>query len=113
MQLYPAIVVHGLADARAALARGRPVTLVSAPGAGLYAGCLWWRALIARVGDEYPDVPMIDVLDCADSTGQALAALRVGVIRLILSPEAPGSAGLGILLRARGGFLLRSRLELF
>ena len=42
----PAVIVHGLDDARAALAPGRPVTLLSAPGAALYAGCGWWRALV-------------------------------------------------------------------
>ena len=48
MTLHPAVVVHGLADAEAALAVGRPVTLLSAPGAALYAGCLWWREMVAR-----------------------------------------------------------------
>lgn len=42
----PAVIVHGLDNARTALAPGRPVTLLSAPGAALYAGCGWWRALV-------------------------------------------------------------------
>lgn len=107
MQLYPAVVVHGLADARRAMARGRPVTLVSAPGAGVYAGCLWWQALITQVRREYPDVPMVDVLDCADASGQALAALRIGLTRLVLWPDAFGRLLLELIARGQGADLLR------
>ena len=106
MQLYPAAVVHGLADARRVMARGRPVTLLSAPGAGVYAGCLWWRALVGRVGREFPDVPMADVLDCADGTGAALAALRIGLPRLVLAAEAPSRLRLELIARRQGGELL-------
>lgn len=108
MQLYPAVVVHGLADARRAMARGRPVTLLSAPGAGVYAGCLWWRALITQVRREYPDVPMVDVLDCADASGQALAALRIGLTRLVLSPDAFGRLHLELIASGLGAELLGS-----
>ena len=78
MELYPATIVHGLGDALAALAPGRPVTLLSAPGAALHAGCGWWRSVVAAARARHPDVPCIDILDCADATGQALAALRIG-----------------------------------
>ena len=84
MEIYPAVVVHGLPDAVAALARsaaeGRPVTLLSAPGAALYAGCGWWKALIDAAREAHPNVPCMDILDCADGTGQALAAAhdRIG-----------------------------------
>jgi hypothetical protein len=47
MIIHPAVIVHGLSDARAALRPGWPVTLLSAPGAALFAGCLWWRELVA------------------------------------------------------------------
>jgi hypothetical protein len=106
MELYPAVVVHDLAGALAALARGVPVTLLSAPGAGVYAGCGWWRALVAAARAAHPDVPCIDILDCADATGQALAALRIGVTRLVLWPEAPGHAAAEAIAATLGGFLL-------
>jgi hypothetical protein len=109
MTLYPAVVVHGLTEARAVLARGAPVTLLSAEAAALHAGCLWWRDLIERVRQSHPAVPMYDVLDCADGTGPALAALRVGVTRLVLWPGAPGRAGVVALAAARGGFVLARR----
>ena len=106
MELYPATIVHGIADAVSALARGAPVTLLSAPGAGLYAGCGWWRALVEAARAEHPDVPCMDILDCADGTGQAFAALRIGLSRLVLWPEAPGRDAVAAIAEARGGFVL-------
>jgi hypothetical protein len=106
MDLYPAVIVHGLKDAVTALAREEPVTLLSAPGAALYAGCGWWQALVGTARSEYPDVPCVDVLDCADGTGQALAALRIGLTRLVLWPEAPGRDAVVAIADARGGFVL-------
>jgi hypothetical protein len=104
--LPPAVVVHSLAEARAALAGGEAVTLLSPPGAALYAGCGWWRALIEAARAAFPDADCIDILDCADGTGQALAALRIGVNRLILSPDAPGRDAVVAIAEARGGCVL-------
>ena len=80
----PAVIIHGIADARTVLALGQPVTLLSAPGAGVYAGAGWWKALTDQARRECPDAVFDDVLDCADSAGAAMAALRVGVNTLIL-----------------------------
>lgn len=80
------MVVRGLAEARAALAPGRPVTLLSAPGAALFAGCGWWRALVAAARAEHPSAVMADILDCADAPGRALAALRAGQRLIVLEP---------------------------
>lgn len=106
MELYPTVIVHGLSDAVAALARGSGLTLVSAPGAALYAGCGWWRALTEAARASHPDVPCLDILDCADATGDALAALRIGVTRLVLWPEAPGRDAVVAIAEAMGGFVL-------
>src|SRR5690348_5133367 len=110
MQLCPAVIVHGLDDAVAALARaaldGVPVTLLSAQGAGLFAGCGWWRAIVEAARAKHPEVTCIDILDCADGTGQALAALRVGVNRLVLWPEAPGRDSVVAIAESMGGFVL-------
>lgn len=80
--LPPAIVVHGLPQALAALAAaaelGMAVTLISASDAAGYAGPGWFRAVIERACAEYPDVEAVAVLDCGDSPGLALAALRDG-----------------------------------
>lgn len=104
-----AVVVHSLADARVVLALGRPVTLLSGEGAALYAGCGWWRALVAAARAEFPLVPMADLLDCADASGQALAALRIGLRHLILTPDAPGRARVAAIVADQGGALLSKR----
>ncbi len=69
MMLPPAVVIHGLAMARQALAPGMPLTFLSAPGAGSYAGVGWWRAVIAAAGAP-TGTP--DILDCGDAPGRAL-----------------------------------------
>lgn len=110
MEIYRAVVVHGLADAVAALAQGAaeggPVTLLSAPGAALYAGCGWWKALVEAARTAHPDARCMDILDCADGTGQAMAALRIGLTRLVLWPDAPGRAAVVAIAESMGGFVL-------
>jgi len=113
MILHPAVVVHGLDDVRTALRPGRPVILLSAPGAALYAGCLWWRALIARGRAEFPDsaagdVPA-DVLDCAGAPGHAMAALRVGQLGLVLDPACPAFAAVTAAAATLGATVLPGR----
>jgi hypothetical protein len=104
---YPAVIVHRLDDARLALSVGQPVTLLSAPGAALYAGCGWWRALARRARAEAPGVPVADILDCGDGAGQALAALRIGQRHLVLSPGAPGWDAVAAIAAGFGGEVLR------
>jgi hypothetical protein len=106
---YPAVVVHGLADARAALAMRRPVTLVSAPAAALFAGCGWWRALIDHARSEHADVPLDDILDCADASGLALGALRIGQRRIVLTSDAPGWSSVAAIAASLGGHVLMAR----
>jgi hypothetical protein len=86
--LPPAVVVHGLDDARLALAPRRPVTLLSAPGAAVWAGVGWWRGLIMLAAQEHAG-EICDVLDCGDAPGRAMAALRAGQRRLVLDPACP------------------------
>src|SRR6185295_16407063 len=88
----PAVTIHGLDHARAALAPGRGVVLLSAPGAALYAGCGWWRALVAAARAEFPATPMADLLDCADAPGRAMEALRIGLRGIVLDPGCPAFA---------------------
>jgi hypothetical protein len=103
------VVVHGLADARLALAHGLPVTLLSAEAAALFAGCAWWHALVAAARAAFPLVPVGDLLDCADASGQALAALRIGLRHLILTPDAPGRHRVAAIVAGFGGVLLAGR----
>jgi hypothetical protein len=106
MIVHPAVIVHGLTDARAALAPGLPVTLLSAPGAALFAGCLWWRHVVAAALTEYPQTEATDILDCADASGLAMGALRSGVHRLVLWRQAPGHAKVAAIAAEQGGFVL-------
>ena len=80
--LPPAIVIHGLAHAEAALAAaaelGVPVTLISAPSAAGYVGPAWFRAVVEQARAGQPQVDVTAVLDCGDMPGYALAALRDG-----------------------------------
>jgi len=85
----PAVILHGIDQARAALRPGLPVILLSAPAAAGYAGCGWWRALADLAASEHPDTPHIDILDCGAAPGLAMAALRIGQRHLILAPSSP------------------------
>jgi hypothetical protein len=105
MIVHPVVIVHGLADARAVLAIGAPVTLLSAPGAAGFAGCLWWREMIAAARREEPGALAVDVLDCGDAAGHAMAALRSGVTRLVLAPN-PAWAAVERIAVGQGGFVL-------
>jgi len=103
---YPAVIVHGMDHARQALLVRRPVTLLSAPGAALYAGCGWWRALVRQACGAVPHVAVVDVLDCADGSGQALAALRIGQLWLVLWRTSPGWTEIAAIAAERGGNVL-------
>ena len=106
---HPAVTVHGLDDACAALATGRPVTLLSAPGAALFAGCLWWRKVVERARACCPGVMADDVLDCGDAPGLALGAIRAGQRALVLAPGAPGFPAVAAIAHAQGLVLLAAR----
>lgn len=97
--LPPAVVVHGLEHALAALAQGLPITLLSAPGAGAFAGALWWRELVAQARAAHPATPCTDILDCADAPGRAMAAIRAGQAILVLDPACPAFARVASLAR--------------
>jgi hypothetical protein len=106
MIIHPAVIVHGLNDAKAALALGVPVTLLSAPGAALFAGCLWWREVVVAARAGFPRTETVDILDCANASGMAMGALRSGVCRLVLWPDAHGWAGVAAIAERQGGFVL-------
>lgn len=87
----PAFTIHHLDHGRAALtaAEGRPVVLISPPGAAGYQGIGWWLALVRILRAEFPQANFTPVLDCADGPGWAMAALRMGVEKILLWGEGP------------------------
>ncbi|HTN09901.1 MAG TPA: hypothetical protein VL154_02915 [Acetobacteraceae bacterium] len=105
----PAVMVHGLDQARLALALGRPLVLVSAPAAAGYAGCLWWRALADLAAAEAPGLVAADVLDCGDAPGWAMAALRVRCHMLVLDPACPAWARVAAAAAGIGATVLPQR----
>jgi hypothetical protein len=52
------------------------VTLLSAPGAGAYAGAPWFAGIVDQAG------AVSAVLDCGDQPGTVLGALRSGLKRV-------------------------------
>ena len=87
----PAVTVHAAAEAALALALAgaRGVLLLSAPGAAGFLGPGWFLAILHAARTAAPGVPHKAVLDCADSPGLALAALRAGVAEVVLDPACP------------------------
>lgn len=104
----PAVIVHGLPNARMALAAGRPVALLSAEGAAAYAGVGWWQALIGLARAEHPNTLMRDILDCGDSPGCALEALRAHQTLLVLRAEGRIWADIAARAANQGATLLRA-----
>ena len=74
------IIIHSAAQAIAALTAAvradRTVVLASAPDAGGYVGPGWFGALVAAAREAVPKGRFSALLDCGDSVGAALAAIR-------------------------------------
>ena len=85
-RLPPCCVVRGLFEGRLALRAGRPVTLLSAPGAASFGGSASWIA-----------------------PGRALEALRLGQHILVFTGEAPAEQALRERAAALGATVLAER----
>ena len=90
----PAVVVHGRAQAEWALqvAAGRPVLLLSAPGAALNAGPGWFKAVLDQAAAAHPGARLHAALDCAAAPGAALSALRAGFKLVVFDLGQPSAA---------------------
>jgi hypothetical protein len=107
----PAVTVHGLAGATAALAAAGPrgVLLLSAHGAGGFAGPAWFLGVVAQAAAAHPEVTHLAALDCADAPGTALAALRAGVRLVVLDGACPAFAAVRAAAAECGAQLLAAR----
>ncbi len=103
LHLPPAICVHSGGQANLALAAKRPVTLLSARAAAVFAGPAWWRALIAGSGTTQPDI-----LDCADASGRALEAIALRC-RIIILAACPAWPEIAERAESAGSILLTTR----
>ena len=106
------IIVHSLEHARAAVAAaaalGVPVTLVSAPGAGAYAGPSWFKALVDAAAAAHPETAVTAVIDCGEEPGTVQAALRAGFSRVIFTGPEAARGALADIAAARGAVLERA-----
>src|SRR5215468_3671620 len=106
-----AVTVHGLADALAALeaaaSLGRPVVLLSAPGAAAYAGAAWFKALVALARERWPMAEATAMLDCDDRAELVQGALREGLADLVFTGPAGTAARLADIARQQGARLHR------
>jgi hypothetical protein len=102
----PCFIIHDLAQGRAALSAaseaGLGPVLASAPGAAGYLGAGTWRALEELWRREFPETQFLALLDCGDSAGDALAALRAGVTALRLDSHAGTVAKIAAMAEALG-----------
>ena len=109
----PAIVIHSLADARAA-ARvaaelGTAVEIWSAPGAAAYAGAGWFKAVLESTRAAEPAAPISAVLDCAELPGLVLGAFRVGLEAACFTGPARVATKLADIAAQQGARLVRRR----
>jgi len=111
----PVIIVHSIAHAVAALTAaaeaGRPVTLASAPEAGIYGGPGWWRELVAAAKEAVPAARCSAILDCGDDAGAAQGAIRAGVEAIVFTGRAEIAARLTDIAAQAGASLLTARSD--
>ena len=91
-----------MAALKAVARAGRPVVLVSAPEAGIYAGPGWFRALVEAAREAVPDARFSAILDCGDQAGAALAAIRAQIERVIFTGRADVASRLADIARQHG-----------
>lgn len=115
LAVAPFIIIHSLEHARAALAAasalGTTVTLASAPGAGGYAGPVWFKAMIDIAQAEVPECSAPAVLDCGAEAGTVLAALRHGLRRVRFTGGDEAASRLADIAKQHGAVLERSELR--
>ena len=109
------IIVHSLEHARTAVAVAAaldvPVTLASAPGAAAYVGPQWFAEVVANAAATDPEVQVSAILDCGNSPGLVLAALRQGLKRVRFTGSAATADKLFAIARRQGAEVVRGRLN--
>ena len=105
--------IHGLTHLRAALAAGaetgRPIVALSGIGASGFAGAGWFKALIDQGRQEFPDLPMTAILDCADRAGDVPAALKRGITHIVFTGHPKAASRLQDIAAQMGATILLER----
>ena len=106
----PAIIIHDLAQAEAALmaARdlGRSVTLTSAVGAIGYLGPRTFLKIVDAAAAAVPEARFETVVNCGGEPGLALAALRHGATRIAVDIGTTTAERLADIARQQGATIL-------
>jgi hypothetical protein len=76
--------------------------LVSPPDAGGYVGPGWFAALVDATREAVPEAQFSAFLDCGESVGAALAAIRAGVEGVIFTGRADVARRLADLAQQHG-----------
>ena len=76
-----------------------------------YLGPLWFREVLRITALEYPGVAVDAVLDCGDSPGQTLAALRAGIAQVRFAGGRATAARLREIAEAQGARVLTGRIK--
>jgi hypothetical protein len=109
----PSVIVHSLAHAigalEAAVEARRPIVILSAPNAGIYAGPGWFKALIDAARTAAPTADAAFMLDCGDDAGAAQGAIRAGIETMIFTGRSDVAERLAAIADARGLHLLTAR----
>jgi len=91
--------VHGWKHVAAALTAAReaslPVTLLAPPGSTYTGGVGFWAAIDKRRHELFDDVAAELIVDCDGAPGHVMAALRVGLKRLVFDGNDAARARLG------------------
>ena len=105
-----AVIFHNLQQAENALAAatdlGRPLTLLTAPGAAAFGGPGYYWAMIEAASTRYPDTAFHAILDCGDDGALAQMALGLGWRRLVLRGKNGVREKVDQIARAQGGEIL-------
>ncbi len=107
------MVARSLHDVRIAAGLGRPFAILSARAAASFVGCLAWQALARFAREEFPRLVLADILDCADASGRALEALRLGQQVMVLAEDSVGFADVRGRASAIGAAVLPERPPAF
>ncbi|MBO6521534.1 MAG: hypothetical protein JJ900_11520 [Rhodospirillales bacterium] len=87
----PYLIVHNIGHVRDAVTTakelGRPVTLISAPGAAASLGPDVYRRMVEAALSESSATGISAVIDCADDPGQAMQAIRLGCRNIRLDAD--------------------------
>jgi hypothetical protein len=107
----PVVVrVHGWKHVAAALTAAReasrPVTLLAPPGSTYTGGVAFWAAIDKRRQELFADVDATLVVDCDGAPGHVMAALRVGLRRLVFDGNDAARARLADIVARQGARLV-------